>query len=417
MDVDEHPYAILERVFREEAGRLTATLVRLLGDFDLAEELVSEAVVEALTHWPDQGVPEKASSWLLTTAKRKGLDRLRRQKKYREKLALIASLNQISSHESDDRLRLVFTCCHPVLAREAQISLTLRAVAGLTTLEIARAFMVSEETLAKRIVRAKRKIVESGVPYRVPSTADLASRLGEVLTVIYLVFNEGYLATSGSQPIRRDLARDAEWLASLLSSLMPQEPEIMGLVALIRLHLARWPARTDASGRLVLLEAQDRSLWDRSAIAGATRLIEQAGALGRPGPYLIEASIAAVHCEAARAEDTDWPQILALYNVLAEIDPSPIVKLNRAVAIRYVGGPEAALREVEATRPDLNRYHLYHATRAVLLRQLGRSSEADSADAEAIQLTDNDAEKELMASRLARPSELFGAQSGFATPN
>jgi RNA polymerase sigma factor (sigma-70 family) len=401
---EERPYTLLERVFREEAGRLTASLVRLLGDFDLAEEMVSEAVVEALIHWPREGAPEKPSSWLLTTAKRKGLDRLRRQKKYREKLALVSSLDQPSTREPDDRLRLVFTCCHPVLAREAQIALTLRAVAGLTTQEIARAFMVSEDTLAKRIVRAKRKIVDANVPYRIPSTEELAPRLSEVLAVIYLVFNEGYLSTAGKEPIRRDLAGDAEWLATLLMRLMPQEPEVIGLVALIRLHLARWPARVDSRGALVVLEKQDRSLWDRHAIADATRLIEKASAVGKPGPYLVEASIAAVHCEAARSEDTDWPQILALYNVLAEFDQSPIVKLNRAIALRYIGGPEAALREVEATAPLLSRYHLYHATRAALLRELGRLTEADLEEAEAIRLTQNSAEKELMAKRMTAPT-------------
>jgi RNA polymerase sigma factor (sigma-70 family) len=412
---EERPYTLLERVFREEAGRLTASLVRLLGDFDLAEEMVSEAVVEALIHWPREGAPEKASSWLLTTAKRKGLDRLRRQKRYREKLALVAILDQPSTREPDDRLRLVFTCCHPVLAREAQIALTLRAVVGLTTQEIARAFMVSEETLAKRIVRAKRKIVDANVPYRIPSSGELASRLNEVLAVIYLVFNEGYLSTAGTEPIRRDLARDAEWLATLLMRLMPQEPEVIGLVALIRLHLARWPARVDSRGALVVLEKQDRSLWDRHAIADATRLIEKASAVGRPGPYLVEASIAAVHCEAKRSEDTDWPQILALYNVLAEFDQSPIVKLNRAIALRYVGGPEAALREVEATGPLLSRYHLYHATRAALLRQLGRMTEADLAEAEAIRLTQNSAEKELMAKRMAAPEALAAASRASAS--
>jgi RNA polymerase sigma factor (sigma-70 family) len=401
---EERPYTLLERVFREEAGRLTASLVRILGDFDLAEEMVSEAVVEALMHWPREGAPERASSWLLTTAKRKGLDRLRRQRRYREKLALVSTLDQPATREPDDRLRLVFTCCHPVLGREAQIALTLRAVVGLTTQEIARAFMVSEETLAKRIVRAKRKIVDATVPYRIPSTGELAPRLSEVLAVIYLVFNEGYLSTAGREPIRRDLARDAEWLATLLMRLMPQEPEVIGLVALIRLHLARWAARVDSRGALVVLEEQDRSLWDRHAIAAATRLIEKASALGKPGPYLVEASIAAVHCEAKRSEDTDWPQILALYNVLAEFDQSPIVKLNRAIALRYVGGPEAALREVEATAPLLSRYHLYHATRAVLLRQLGRLTEANLAEAEAIRLTQNSAERELMARRLTAPA-------------
>ena len=398
---DRQPYALLERVFREEAGRLTASLVRLLGDFDLAEELISEAMVEALEHWPRDGVPERASSWLLTTAKRKGFDRLRREANYREKLALIAALPTETPRGGDDRLQLIFTCCHPVLAREAQIALTLRAVVGLTTEEIARAFMVPEDTLAKRIVRAKRKIAVSKVPYRVPAMDELTPRLKEVLTVIYLVFNEGYVATAGSEPIRRDLARDAEWLATLLMRLLPQEPEVMGLVALIRLHLARWPARLDAEGRLVLLELQERALWDGRAIADAVRLIERAAALGRPGPYQIEASIAALHCEAATWEVTDWPQILALYSLLAAIDSSPIVRLNRAIALRYVDGAEAALSEVESLVESLGRYHLFHATRAALLRELGRTVEADRAELEGIGRTKNPAERALMAERLA----------------
>jgi len=399
--VDREPYAVLERVFREEAGRLTASLVRLLGDFDLAEELMSDAVVEALEHWPRDGVPERASSWLLTTARRKGLDRLRREAKYSQKLALVAALPIEPPREGDDRLRLIFTCCHPVLAREVQVALTLRAVAGLATEEIARAFMLSEETLAKRIVRAKRKIVASGVPYRVPAGDELVTRLNEVLTVIYLVFNEGYLATAGSEPIRRDLARDAEWLATLLMRLMPHEPEVIGLLALIRLHLARWPARLDSQGRLLLLESQDRALWNRRAIADAVRLIERATALARPGPYQIEASIAALHCEAATWAQTDWPQILALYSLLTAIDSSPIVRLNRAIALRYVAGAEAALYEVDSLARYLNRYHLFHATRAALLRELGRPAEADCAEVEGIGLTKNMAERALMAERLA----------------
>ena len=400
MTGDERPYALLERVFREEAGRLTASLVRLLGDFDLAEELVSEAMVEALQHWPREGVPERASSWLLTTARRKGLDRLRREARYREKLSLIGALPVEPPREEDDRLRLIFTCCHPALAREAQIALTLRAVAGLTTEEIARAFVMPPQTVAKRIVRAKQKIVASRVPYRVPAPDDLVARVNEVLTVIYLIFNEGYLATEGGEPIRRDLARDAEWLATLLMRLLPAEPEVMGLVALIRLQLARWPARLDAEGRLVVLEAQDRSLWDRRAIAAAVKLIERAAGLGRPGPYQIEAAIAALHCEAVRWEDTDWPQIVALYSLLGAIDPSPIVRLNRAIAIRYASGAGVALAEVEALSGVLDRYHLFHATRAALLRELGRHEEADREERTGIELTHNPAERALMAERL-----------------
>ena len=415
MSAEQEPYTLLERVFREEAGRLTASLVRLLGDFDLAEDLVSEAVVEALEHWPRDGVPERASSWLLTTARRKGLDRLRREAVHRKKLEVIAALPDQPPREADDRLRLIFTCCHPVLAREAQVALTLRAVVGLTTEEIARAFVVPQDTLAKRIVRAKHKIVSSKVPYRVPADDELASRLDEVLTVIYLVFNEGYLVTAGDSPVRRDLASDAEWLASLLAQLLPQEPEPLALLALIRLHLARWPARLDAEGRLVLLEYQDRSLWDRRAIAGAVRLIERAAAFGRPGRYEIEAMIAALHCEAPSWEATDWPQVHALYTLLVEIDPSPVVALNRAITLRYIGGSAEALANVDELSGALQGYHLFHATRAALLRDLGENDEAARADAAALSLTKNSGERALLEERLAASAGLHRARSDSKT--
>jgi RNA polymerase sigma-70 factor (ECF subfamily) len=402
VSADQEPHALLERVFREEAGRLTASLVRLLGDFDLAEELVAEAVVEALEHWPRDGVPRRPASWLLTTARRKGLDRLRREAVHRRKLELVAGLPEEPPRDADDRLRLIFTCCHPVLAREAQVALTLRAVVGLTTEEIARAFVVPEDTLSKRILRAKRKIVASGVPYRIPGPDELGSRLDEVLTVIYLLFNEGYVATAGEEPIRRDLARDAAWLAALLSRLLPDEPEPLGLLALVRLHLARWPARLDAAGRLVLLEHQDRSLWDRRAIGEAVALIERAAALRRPGRHQIEAMIAALHCEAPTWGATDWPQVLALYSLLAEIDPSPVVALGRAIARRYVDGPAPALADVDGLAEPLRGYHLLHATRATLLRDLGRDAEAALADAAALALTGNRAERVLLEERLSR---------------
>jgi RNA polymerase sigma factor (sigma-70 family) len=394
-------YDLLERVFREEAGRLTAGLVRQLGDFDLAEELVSEAVVEALERWPQDGAPERPGAWLLTTARHKGLDRLRRDARYREKLKLLAALDETSDAEPDDRLRLIFTCCHPSLAKDAQVALTLRAVASLTTEEIARAFMVPEPTLAKRIVRAKHKIVASGITYRVPTLDELRSRLDEVLTVIYLVFNEGYLATAGEAPIRRDLARDAEWLARLLVNLLPNEPEPQGLLALIRLHLARWPARLNARGEFVLLQDQERSLWDRRQIADALRVLERAAAYGRPGRYQVEAAIAGVHCEAPTWAATNWRQVLAFYSMLVTLDPSPVVALNRAIALRYVHGAARALEEVDRVAQALDRYHLLHATRAVLLNDLGRHAEAAAADARALKLTQNPAERALLGDRLA----------------
>ncbi|WP_338178637.1 DUF6596 domain-containing protein [Candidatus Dormiibacter inghamiae] len=391
----------LERVFREEAGRLTASLVRLLGDFDLAEDLVSEALLEALEHWPKDGMPERPGAWLLTTARRKGLDRLRRDAKQREKLALIGALPERPRREADDRLRLIFTCCHPALNRAAQVALTLRAVVGLTTPEIARAYLLPEPTLAKRIVRAKRKIVDAGIPYRVPGPDDLRPRLDEVLTVLYVVFSEGHLATGGDAPIRHDLARDAEWLAELVVRLLPDEPEPLGLLALIRLHLARWSARLDGQGRLVLLEHQDRSLWDRRAIAEAVRLIHRAAALHRLGPYQVQAAIAAVHCEAPTWEETDWREIFGLYTMLLALDPSPVVRLNRAIARSHVEGPGKALAEIDEVRDRLDHYHLFHATRAVLLRDLGREAEAVTAGRRASALTTNSAEQALIERRLA----------------
>jgi predicted RNA polymerase sigma factor len=358
-------------------------------------------VVEAREHWPWEGVPERPGAWLLTTARRKGLDRLRRSARYREVLERFAALQEPPRKEPDDRLRLVFTCCHPALGRDAQVALTLRAVAGLTTPEIARAFLLPEATLAKRIVRAKSKITSAGIPYRVPGPEEFRSRLDEVLTVLYLVFNEGHLATGGDAAIRQDLARDAEWLAGLVVRLLPDEPEPLGLLALIRLHLARWPARLDERGRLVLLERQDRSLWDQRGIADGVLLIERAAALGRPGRFQLQAAIAAVHCEAPSWEETDWPQVLALYSMLAALDPSPVVRLNRAVALRHVAGPEAALAEIDGLRGPLERYHLLHATRAVLLRELGREAEAAAADTAALELATNPAERALIEERLA----------------
>jgi predicted RNA polymerase sigma factor len=390
----------LARVFREETGRLVAGLVRFLGDFDLAEELVQEAVLSAIETWPVSGIPDNPAAWLTTTARRKAIDRIRRETRYRDKLVLLAGTPPPPPSEPDDRLRLIFTCCHPALAREAQLALTLRAVCGLTTPEIARAFLATEAAMAQRIVRAKRKIVEAGIPYRVPSREELTSRLQEVLVVLYLLFNEGYLASGGPAPDRRDLGTDAEWLAGLLAKLLPEEPEVLGLLALMRLHLARSGSRFDAGGRLVLLPDQDRSLWDRRAIKAAAGLIETAGAMGRPGPYQIQAAIAALHSESPSWEATDWEQIVALYSLLLTHQPSPVVRLNRAIALRHLAGAAAALPEVDAVAAGLDSYHLLHATRAQLLRDLGRIDEARAEDATALRLTNNPAERELLLQRL-----------------
>jgi RNA polymerase sigma factor (sigma-70 family) len=390
-------------VVRDEAGRLTAALVRLLGDFALAEDLVQDAVVVALRRWPETGVPDDPAGWLLATARRRAIDHWRRQRRYEEKLALLVrdAPPPERADEVDDRLRLVFTCCHPALGREAQLALTLRAVVGLTTPEIAHAFLATEPAVAQRIVRAKRKIVEAGIPYRVPDPERLDERLDEVLAVIYLMFNEGYLATAGPTPDRRDLADDAEWLARLLVRLLPDRPEAAGLLALLRLHRARRAARFDAGGRLVLLRDQDRSLWDRDAIAAAGDLLVAAMARGRPGPYQLQAAIAACHAEAPSWEATDWRQVLLLYDALLVLTPTAVVRLNRAIALSYGDGPAAALREVEALEPALHGYHLFHATRGELLRRLGRPAEAREADGRALALTRNPAERRLLEERMA----------------
>jgi len=375
--------------------------MRVMGNFDLAEELVQEALLEAIQHWPKTGIPDRPGAWLFTTARRKAIDQARRDARYKEKLVLLeGAAMSLDAAEGDDRLRLIFTCCHPALSREAQLALTLRAVAGLTTVEIARAFITSEATIAQRIVRAKRKIVDAGIPYRIPQDADLAERLQEVLAVLYLMFNEGYLATGGEAATRRDLAEDAAWLAGLLVRLMPREPEALGLLALMRLHLARNDARFDAAGQLVLLQDQDRQKWDRDRIASATALLDRAAALGRPGPYQLQAAIAASHAEAPSWEETDWNEVIALYDALLAFTPSPVVRLNRAIARRHVSGPGVALAEVDATAPELDGYYLFHATRAELLRELGRAVEAHEALERALPLTQNPAERALLERRL-----------------
>nr|WP_206314109.1 sigma-70 family RNA polymerase sigma factor [Streptomyces coryli] len=388
----------MARVVREHAGRLAAALIHLTGDFGTAEDLVQDAVLAALKHWPEDGIPERPDGWLFTVAKRRGLDLLRREENHRRKLELLTWPPREADDEPDERLRLVFTCCHPALTQEAQIALTLRVVCGLTTAQIARAFLVRESTVAQRITRAKQKITRAGIPYRIPADDELAGRLAQVLAVIYLLFNEGYLATSGA-PQSHDLADDAEWLAALLHRLMPAEPEPAGLLALIRLHRARNAARFTPQGHLVRLADQDRSRWDHEAIAAATALLTRAARRRRPGPYQLQAAIVACHAEAARWEDTDWEQILVLYDMLLHFAPSPVTRLHRAIALRYVQGPEPALAEVDALAGQLAQYHLLHATRADLLRDLGRADEARAADRRALDLTTNPAERAVLRER------------------
>ena len=390
-------HAALTAVFREEAGTLTTALVRILGDFAVAEEIVQDALLVALERWPIDGIPERPGAWLLTVARRRALNQLSRDARYREKLA---QLERPILQEPDDRVRLMFTCCHPALSRAAQVALTLRAVCGFTTSEIAHAFLVSEAAVAQRIVRARRKIVAAHIPYRMPSDDEMGERLREVLAVLYLMFNEGYLASSGATPTRRDLAEDAAWLTALVARHMPEEPEPLGLLALMRLHLARTEARFTEAGKLVLLQDQDRSRWKRPMITEGIALIEQAAALGRPGPYQVEAAIIACHAEAESWAATDWRQIVLLYDLLLLMTPTPVVRLNRAVAVWQVEGPETALVEVNALAQDLEQYHLFHAIRGELLLELSEREQARASALRALELTQNRAEQSLLARRL-----------------
>ncbi|MBO0871331.1 MAG: RNA polymerase sigma factor [Micromonosporaceae bacterium] len=392
----------LAAVFREQTAALTASVMRVLGDFDAAEEVVQDALLAAWQQWPVDGVPERPAAWLWTVARRRAVDLLRRDVRYREKLAVLAGSpqQQPAEPDEDDRLRLVFTCCHPALSPEARVALTLRTICGLTTAEIASAFMVSEAAIGQRLTRARRKIAAAGIPYRVPADDELGSRLGDVLAVIYLLFNEGYLCSAGDLPQRRDLSDDAEWLAGLLARLMPAEPEVLGLLALIRLHRARARARFDSEGRLVLLRDQDRTLWNHAEIAAAGDLLVRAGRLRRPGPYQLQAAIVACHAEAPTWEGTDWLQILLLYGALLRHLPSAVIRLHRAIALGQVMGAAAALDEVDTLAGELSGYHLFHATRAELLRRLGRATQARYADEQALRLTGNPAERALLEQRL-----------------